>query len=484
MSKGLFFGLPSVSVHNTLTPVVGALADSVHDLVCYNSAEFSFPEAVPYRVIPYPAPFNGYYAGRIGKDTSYFQFGGILLGAADRLLDFLLEEARRERPDFIIHSHLAVWGKLLARRLGLPAITLYSTFVLDQRIMLPFFRRINAGKPHETGKVQEAIGFQRKYHALYARLGIEGKPDLWDVYINKGQLNISFILESFQPLRSLFGEEFRFVGYPLSFEGPSGNHAPSGRELIYVAMGTIVNKDIPLYRICLDVLRECPLPAVVSLGPGIDPAELGPIPAHVRVVPFADQQEVLKKAAVFITRGGMASVHEAIRAQTPMIVIPVIPEQQLTAERIRELGVGLHLSADTLNRENLRDALEQVLAERETFAGRIKALSGSEPSMPPQLAACRLINDFLHKEKTVIGRFLRQAGETPDAIAIRCGDETLTYTALVRRIEALALYLGEGYRRRRPRPRHPGAGNRYPGSHDGHHEGRSGVCPRGPRQPG
>ncbi|GGB14586.1 non-ribosomal peptide synthetase [Puia dinghuensis] len=442
MSKGFFFGLPSVSVHNTLTPVVRALAASGHDLVYYNSAEFAFSEAVPYRVVPYPSHFDGFYAGRIDKDTSYFQFGGILLGAADGLLDFLLEEARRERPDFIMHSHLAVWGKLLARRLGLPAITLYSTFVLDQRIMLPFFRRINAGRSNSTNKVHEAVGFQRKYHTLYARLGFEGKPDLWDVYINKGQLNISFILESFQPLRALFGKEFRFVGYPLAVERSSASYTRSARELIYVAMGTIVNKDIPLYNICLDVLRECPLPAIMSLGPGIDPAELGPIPGHVRVVPFANQQEVLEKAAVFITRGGMASVHEAIGARTPMIVIPIIPEQQLTAEKIAELGIGLHLSEDTLTRENLRAALEQVLSEREGFARRIEALSKSMP-MPPQLVACQLINDFLDRERTVIGRFLRQAGENPDAIAVRCGDDTLTYAALVRRIEAIAHCLRE-----------------------------------------
>lgn len=441
MSKGLFFGLPSVSVHNTLTPVIRALAASGHDLVYYNSAEFRSSEGMPYRFIPYPARFDGYYAGRIDKDTSYFQFGGILLGAADGLLDFLLEEARRERPDHILHSHLAVWGKLLARRLGLPAITLYSTFVLDQRIMLPFFRRINAGKPNGTGKVHEAVGFQRKYQSLYARLGIEGKPDLWDVYINKGQLNISFILETFQPLRALFGDSFRFVGYPLACERPSADPTPSGRELIYVAMGTITNKDIPLYRTCLDVLRECPLPAIVSLGPGIDPAEFGRIPGRIRVVPFADQQEVLEKAAVFITRGGMASVHEAIGARTPMIVIPLIPEQQVTAERIRELGIGLHLSGDTLTRDKLRAALEQILSAREGFAGRIAALSESMPSIPPQLMACRLINDFLDRERTVIGRFLRQAGETPDAIAVRCGDETLTYAALERHITALATCL-------------------------------------------
>ena len=440
MSKGFFFGLPSVSVHNTLTPVARALAASGHDLVYYNSTEFGVLEGMPYRFIPYPSYFDGYYAGRIDKDTSYFQFGGILLGAANGLLDFLLEEAGRERPDFIMHSHLAVWGKLLARRLGLPAITLYSTFVLDQRIMLPFFRRKNNGKSDATGKVHEAIGFHRKYHTIYERLGLQGKPDLWDIYINKGQLNISFILEPFQPSRSLFGEEFRFVGYPRAAERFDESHDPSPRELIYVAMGTIVNKDLPLYSLCLEVLSECPHPAIVSLGPGIDPAGLGPIPGHVHVVSFTDQREVLEKAAVFITRGGMASVHEAVYARTPMIVIPVIPEQQLTAEKIEELGIGLHLSGDTLTREDLRAALERILAERDQFAGRMAVL-GKNILGPPQLLACRLINDFLDKDRTVIGRFLRQALESPDAIAVRCGDDTLTYSTLVSRIEALALFL-------------------------------------------
>jgi MGT family glycosyltransferase len=504
MSKVFFFGLPSVSVHNTLTPVIATLAGRGHEVIYYNSVEWEAPAgagvsggrgfsaeaggsgrpglsaeaggsggpglsaeaggsggpglsaepgvsgrpgfsvepgisaARAYRFVAYPARFDGYYAGRIDGDTSYFEFGGILLGAADALLDFLLEEARRERPDLILHSHLAVWGKLLARRLGLPAVTLYSTFVLDERVMLPYFRRMNSGKPHATDKVHEAVGFHRKYEALYARLGIAGKPDLWDVYVNKGLLNICFILETFQPRRALFGGEFRFVGSPMARQTVSASYSGSGRQSIYVAMGTIVNQDLAFYRLCLAVLKECPLSAMVSLGRGIDPAQLGTIPENVRIVPFANQEEALAAAAVFITRGGMASVHEAIGARTPMIVIPVIPEQQLTAERIAELGIGLHLPNDTLSVETLRAALECILTKRQVFADRLDALARTMPALPPESTACSLIDDLLAREKTVIGRFLRQVWETPDAIAVRCGDDTLSYAQLFRSVEAFA----------------------------------------------
>src|SRR5579859_730940 len=198
MLKGLFFCLPSVSVDKTLTPVIDEIGLADYEIVYYNTKNFEPAGAHPFRFIAYPDTFRGYYSDRIDESTSYFLFGEILIDTAADLMDFLLSEAERGKPDFILHSHLAIWGKLLAKKYRLPAITLYTTFVLDKRIMLPFLRKISSATGVGLDNVHAGIGFYRKCASLYSRLQLEDKPDPWDAYVNAGDLNLSFIHEAFQ----------------------------------------------------------------------------------------------------------------------------------------------------------------------------------------------------------------------------------------------------------------------------------------------
>lgn len=390
MSKGLFFSLPSISVCRTLSPIVRQVASAGYDMVYYNTVDYRPAGEQPFRFTAYPSTFRGYYSDKIDAETSYFNFGNILIDSAESLMDFLIAEIHREKPDFIVHSHLAVWGKLMAAYAKIPAITLYSTFVLDQRIMFAFHRQQHppqgSGAPHAS----EALQFYRKCNVLYRRLQLTGQPDLWDVYINKGQLNLSFILDVFQPERHLFGDDFHYLGYPTY----SGVYGPK-KELIYVAMGTILNKDISFYTKVIHVLSALGLESVISVGRGIDLSLFGDMPPHIRLVDFTDQRALLGEARLFITRGGMASVHEAVYSCTPMIVLPVIPEQQITAGRIREMGIGIELPPADMDEEMLAAAVEEIL-DKTSYRSKLESLARKIPAQPPGERAVDLINDLLY----------------------------------------------------------------------------------------
>jgi|GEM_PF-1668504 len=418
MLKGLFFCVPSVSVDRTLTPVIDAFCGRDLEIVYYNTVDFRSPGDHPFRFIAYPNDFDGYYSDRIDENTSYFEFSEILIETASQLMDFLLSEVEREKPDFILHSHLAVWGKLISRHFRLPGITLYTTFVLDQRIMLPFFRKMIPAKNAGLQNVHAAVDFYRKSHALYSRLQLPGKPDPWDAYINSGDLNLSFILPAFQPQRQLFDKSYAFLGYPVTPE-----EHPGPKDHIYVAMGTILNKDVGFYRLCIDVLGSSGCPCILSLGSAEHCTQFDQVPPNIRVVSFADQRAILKKTRLFITRGGMASIHEAIHTLTPMIVIPVIPEQQITAQRIGELGIGLVLPAANVSKESLAAAVKEVLSNSQRFVRNIESLLADMPSLAPQASAGRILRSFLREHsnasETLVDLFIRQAETHPHVIAGR-----------------------------------------------------------------
>ena len=63
-------------------------------------------------------------------------------------------------------------------------------------------------------------------------------------------------------------------------------------------------------------------------------------PENFTVRPFVNQNEILKHAALFITAGGMNSLHEALYFGVPCLMCPQQGEQRLNARRFERLGFG------------------------------------------------------------------------------------------------------------------------------------------------
>jgi MGT family glycosyltransferase len=391
MPKGLFFSLPSISVANTLMPVIEEASSRGHEIVCYNTEAFRPKEPGPFRFTPYPEG-KGFGFEKLDVDISYFQFGEFLTDTAAAIMDFLIEEVEREKPDFILHSHLAPWGKLAARYFQIPAVSLFSTFVLDERIMVPFIRKLNTGSGISVTNISQGKRFFEKLQSLHDRLGFKDRPDIWDIYVNREKLNISFILGEFQPQQNLLDGSYHFVGPAFSMNRTSPKH-----DLIYVSLGTIFTRDIPFYRLCVEVLKDFHLPAILSIGDKIEREELGEIPEHIRIETFSDQPAILNDAALFITHGGMASVHEAVYTSTPMIVIPAIPEQVVTAESVETLGIGIQLEPGNITGGQLHSSIKAILDNHGHYIKNLNMLTQALPQSSGAASACTLIGKYLEE---------------------------------------------------------------------------------------
>ena len=391
MHKGLFFSVPSISVEKTLTPVVDALCDQGCDIVCYNTREFAPGDAGQRRFKPYPPYYSGFDTARMSRRISYFDYAEMLLDTAVTLREFLRHEVEQEAPDFILHSHLALWGKALAACSGLPAVGLYSTFVLDSRIMIPVFRAQRQEGKGIEGDMQQFLRCQRKYRFLYDTAHGARRPDIWDAYVNRERLNVSFTLEAFQEQADLFRPpEYRFVGHPTE-AAPRGG---AERRLIYLALGSILNDDVDLFKVSLRVFARLDCPCLMAIGK-VPPDVLGPIPDHVQIGGFVNQEQVLGDAAIFITQGGMASVHEAVSTLTPMIIVPETPEQHVTARRIETLGIGMCIPREQLTEERLLAAIAQMTRERTRYYENVRALKATAPSASPARLARTYIAEYL-----------------------------------------------------------------------------------------
>jgi len=102
---------------------------------------------------------------------------------------------------------------------------------------------------------------------------------------------------------------------------------------------------------------------VMSVGSRTDIASLGTIPGNFIVKAFVPQLQLLQRAALFITHGGMNSVNEGLCAGVPLLVIPQAADQTFIAQRVQQLGAGKMLRDSRLNAQQLRKAAAEILAQ-------------------------------------------------------------------------------------------------------------------------
>ena len=82
---------------------------------------------------------------------------------------------------------------------------------------------------------------------------------------------------------------------------------------------------------------------LVTVGDQRDPADLGPLPAAVRVERWVSQAERMPHTAVMVGHGGSGSALSALAAGVPMALVPFFADQHFNAGRLAELGAAIAL---------------------------------------------------------------------------------------------------------------------------------------------
>jgi MGT family glycosyltransferase len=136
-----------------------------------------------------------------------------------------------------------------------------------------------------------------------------------------------------------------------------------GRPLIYASLGTLQNGMEGLFRTIAKACAGLDVQLVMSLGGGMEPEALGPLEGNAVVVRFAPQLELLKRATVVITHGGINTVLESLSEGIPMVVMPLGNDQPGVAARVDAHGVGTVLSSHPVRAEKLRKAVKAVLED-------------------------------------------------------------------------------------------------------------------------
>ncbi|MGW0705537.1 macrolide family glycosyltransferase [Streptomyces sp. NPDC002643] len=277
-------------------------------------------------------------------------------------LPAVLADLRRDRPDLIVHDSACLWGAVAARELGVPAASSFTTFAFNRRVPSPTRGSWQLLADART-RPRSVRGYLRSRRELRRRHDTHGLP-LIDVANIRQPLNLVYTSREFQPAVRDFDPSYRFVG-PSIGARPADPSFPVDRlrdPVLYASLGTVFNADPHLLRTFATALAPLGGTVVVSTGQ-TDPDALGALPANVLARRFVPQPEVLARAALFITHGGMNSVNEAMYAGVPLLLVPQGADQPMVARRVVELGAGLSMRTQDVAKGSVRGLARRLLHE-------------------------------------------------------------------------------------------------------------------------
>jgi len=116
------------------------------------------------------------------------------------------------------------------------------------------------------------------------------------------------------------------------------------RPRLYVSFGTVLGHmtiAADVYRTALLALTQLDADVLFTVGRQFDPADLGPLPPHVRVERWVEQTEVLGDVDAVVCHGGSGTLFGAIGAGVPVVVVPLFADQFENGRRVARAGAGL-----------------------------------------------------------------------------------------------------------------------------------------------
>jgi MGT family glycosyltransferase len=137
---------------------------------------------------------------------------------------------------------------------------------------------------------------------------------------------------------------------------------PPGSSLIYLSLGSLGSADVSLMRRLVAVLGDTPHRYIVSKGPQHGDYDLAP---NMWGAEFLPQTSIVPLVDLVITHGGNNTTTEAFHFGKPMVVLPLFWDQYDNAQRVDETGFGRRLATYAFEDEELRRAIDGLLADTE-----------------------------------------------------------------------------------------------------------------------
>lgn len=361
----VFYIAPFDGHVNTSLPLVSELARRGHRVSYATTAQYSRAvRDAGGRVVPCataaPRDESVKTAQTPVENAAEVDFARNLGGQLHELsavLPVLISAFADDPPDVVVCDPMCWAGRALAGRYQVPPVNSVTTLIGKARWSLgSVSASFNPAQPLLPRVIAAAsavlAGYGTGLTAAHL-LGADGAI-----------ATLAYYPRALEAQGHEFGPNIHFVGpcLPAGRDGPGTGGWRPAREgpVIAVSLGTVFNRQPALLRRCLDALAGMRCQVVAALG-GMDAASLGSLPPNAQAHDYLPLPQLLRHADVLVGHAGMRSTMEALSLGVPIVALPQMPEQRVTAGRLAELGLGLCLELAQQTPEEVLKAVTGLL---------------------------------------------------------------------------------------------------------------------------
>ncbi|MEV7190288.1 macrolide-inactivating glycosyltransferase [Streptomyces sp. NPDC093510] len=315
------------------------------------------------------------------------------LADAIQVLPELARAYEGDEPDLVLYDITSYPARVLARRWGVPEISLSPNLVAwdgyEEEVAEPMYAELK-----ETGRGR---AYYERFIGWLAENGITQHPD---PFVGRPPRSLVLIPKALQPNADRVDESVHtFVGACQGDRAAQGDwERPAGAEkVLLVSLGSSFTKQPGFYRECVKAFGDLPgWHVVLQVGRHVGAGELGDVPKNVEVHPWVPQLAVLKKADAFITHAGAGGSQEGLATATPMVAVPQAVDQFGNADMLQGLGVARHVPMEEATAETLREAVLALVGDPEV-ARRLGGIRDAMAAEGGTRRAADLIEEELAK---------------------------------------------------------------------------------------
>jgi zeaxanthin glucosyltransferase len=279
---------------------------------------------------------------------------------------------RTSHIDALLVDQTEPAGGSVAEHLGVPFVTICNALAMNREPAIPPPFTPWEYRPDAWGRARNWIGnavsdriiapVQSVLAGHRARWKLPAHRHLGETFSSLAQ--ISQQPREFDFPRQSLPDCFHYVG-PLRYSPRRPVVFPwerlDGRPLIYASLGTLQNKNFKLFHCFAEACGGLDVQLVIA---GASEESLGCLPENVIAVAYAPQIELLQRASLTLSHGGLNTVLDSLTCGVPLLVMPITYEQPAIGQRVRWVGAGEVLPVSRLEPTRLRTQIQALLSER------------------------------------------------------------------------------------------------------------------------
>ncbi|GGQ71399.1 macrolide-inactivating glycosyltransferase [Streptomyces asoensis] len=402
-SRPAHIAMFSIAAHGHVNPSL----EVIRELVARgHRVTYAIPPALADKAAATGAEVKPWHSTLPGPDDDPSAWGDTLLDHVElfladavQALPQLLDAYEGDEPDLVLHDITAYPARVLARRWGVPAISLSPNLVAwegyEEEVAEPLWE-----EPRRTERGQ---AYYARFHAWLEENGITEHPDS---FVGRPARSLVLIPRALQPNADRVDETvYTFVGACQGDRaGEGGWTRPAGAEkVVLVSLGSAFTDRPDFYRECVRAFGELPgWHLVLQIGRHVDPAALGAVPENVEVATWVPQLAILKQADLFVTHAGAGGSQEGLATATPMIAVPQAVDQFGNADVLQALGVARRVPAAEATAGTLRETALALVGDPEV-ARRLEAVRAAMAEEGGTRRAADLVEAELTRRRSRAG---------------------------------------------------------------------------------